>query len=450
MSDRIDKDLIASAQEEVIQTPSKEEAVDDKISEEARKEAEALAREIEKAEKAAKKEAEKEAKEAEKEAEKKAEKEAKEAEKEAKEAEKEAKEAEKEAKEAEKEAEKEREKAEEKERKEEDSEDAPKEKKNRYEYFFKRFEIFNRRSRTDELESKYKTSDDVVLGVVKAKLGFWESERYFTRLAEYKISRLVYEYYFEKYQFGRDRVTAQIVDEKNERHIYEVRSRAFKARVSEFFDNIRYRIALNLTAERKTLRTIARPAIIDRNKVVLLALLERKREINKELLELYVERNKEYLKAESRNSELNIGLRARKRAYYNLLDLERKLPLYAFTAAEKTQVYEYMNSIIELSSDLALLRHRKDRIVKEDRVAKDDRGDLHDAISAKKEEIEKVENDMDMLISKARRRTSLDGKRYVWRWVVGVAIVSIILIVLVSIFSEPLTEFFLNWAMETR
>ena len=470
MSDIIEKDIVASATEEVATSLKKEEVADKEVSEEARKEAEALAREIEKAKKEAEKEAEKEEKakeKAEEQAEKEAKEKAKEAEKEEKEKEKAEekaeKEAEKEAKEKAKEAEKEekaKEKAAEKaereaekeakakekaaEREKEDSEDAPKEKKNRYEYFFKRFEAFNKRSRTDELESKYKTSDDVVVGAIKAKLSFIESERYFTRLAEYKISRMVYELYDEKYRFGKDKVTAQIIEEKNRSRIHDVRVRAFKARVSELLDNIRYRRALNLTSERKTLRTIARPAIIDRSKVVLLALLERKREINKELLELYAERNKEYIKADSKSSELNIRLRARKRAYGRLSEVERKLPLYAFTSDEKTRLYDYMNGIVELSGDLEFLRYQKDR------TARGARGPLRDAVSAKKDEIEKIEDNMHQLISKARRRTYLDGKSHVWRWIAGVAIVAVILIVLFSIFSEPLTEFILDWALETR
>ena len=143
MSDKLGKDGTAFV---------KEEKLNKEAIALAEKEAEKKAKEEEKAREKAEKEAEK--------AEKEAEKAAKEAEKAEKEAEKAAKEAEKARKKAEEEAEK---LAEEKAKETEQDSDH---KKHRYDYFFRQFE-FLKKDRTQEIESNYKTSYDVIAGVTR-------------------------------------------------------------------------------------------------------------------------------------------------------------------------------------------------------------------------------------------------------------------------------------------
>ena len=390
----------------------------------------------------AEKEAEKKAKEEEKareKAEKEAEKAAKEAEKAAKEAEKAAKEAEKARKEAEEEAEK---LAEEKAKETEQDSDR---RKYRYDYFFRQFE-FLKKDRTQEIESNYKTSYDVIAGVTRAKRALINSERFFTKLADYKSARLEYEINMSKYQFGHSDSEVRRIEIQKEilRRVYNIRMNALKARLSEYFDNRRYLRALNLTSERKTVRTIARPAIMDRNKVALLALLERRSEINDELLKLYAQRSADYLDAENKNNELSVRLRARRRAFNKLYDVELKAEQYVFTSDESADLYKRMNALVEMEADVKVWKYR------EKHTPKNERGSYHDIIEATKDEMAQIEDSLDSLLDKARRRTYIDDKRHVWIWVAGIAAVALALIGLFSIFSGPITEFIMNWAGVAR
>ena len=385
---------------------------------------------------------EKEAEEKVKEVEKAREKAEKEAKEEAKEAEKAREKAEKEAKEKAKEEEKAREKAE-KEAKEKG--ESSEEKKHRYDYFFKQFESF-KRDRTEELERNYKTSYDVITGVARAKRALVNSERFFTKLAEYKSARLEYEINMTKYQFGHSDNDVRRIEIQKEilRRVYNIRTRALKARLSEYFDNRRYLRAINLTSERKTLRTIARPAIIDRTKVALLALLERRSEINDELMKLYAQRSADYLNAENKNNELSVRLRARRRAFNKLYDAERKAEKYVFTAEESEKLYARMNALVEMNADVKVLKYRAKH------AAEDQKHIYHDAIDAKTKEMEKIEDAMDALLDKGKNRSQIDDKRNIWKWIVGIAFGTLALIGLFIIFHEPITEFIMNWAGESR
>ena len=441
------------AKEKAEKKAEKEAEEAEKAREKAEKKAEKEAEEAEKAKEKAEKEAEKEAEEAEKakeKAEKKAEKEAEEAQKAKEEIEKEAEEAEKAKEKAEKEAEeKAKEKADnEAEKDEEVAKESGEEPENRrkYEYFFKRFAFFNNKDRTEEIAEGYKTSYDVIDGVLKAKKKMKNSEKFFTKLAEYKSARLEYEISIGKYQFGYDDVEVRQIelDKRVRRYIRGIKWRACKARIFEFFDNRRYLKALNLTAEARSLRTIARPAIIDRSKVTLLALLERRNEINDELLDLYKKRNQDYLDAEKKNSELNIRLRARKHAFDKLYDIERKVEQYAFTADEREDVYRRMNALVDMDVDVKVLKY------KEKQAPKGERELYKETIKAKKDIMAKMEDALVALVEKAHRRTYIDDKRHVWIWILGVAAVAGLLIVLFGIFSEQITEFIMNWALESR
>jgi hypothetical protein len=208
----------------------------------------------------------------------------------------------------------------------------------------------------------------------------------------------------------------------------------------EFFDNGRYLRALNLTAEGKSLRIIARPAIIDRIKVTLLALLERRNEINEELLHLYEQSNKDYLDAENKSNELNVRLRAKRRAFDKLYDIERKVEQYVFTPDEREEVYRRMNTLVEMDADTQILKQ------KEKRAPKSDREFYKEAIKAKKEDMARLEDSLVLLVEKAQRRTYIDDKRHAWIWIMGVAGVALALIALFSIFSESITEFIMNLA----
>ena len=438
MSDRIGNDnkvfvkggAVAKAKEERL----KREALA-KAEKEAKKKAEEEAKAKEKAEKKAEKEAE-EAEKAREKAEKEAEKEAEEAQKAKEEIEKEAEEKAKEK--ADNEAEKDEEVAEE-------SGEKP-ENRRKYEYFFKIFTFFNNKDRTEEIAEGYKTSYDVIDGVLKAKKKMKNSEKFFTKLAEYKSARLEYEISIGKYQFGYDDVEVRQIelDKRIRRYIRNIKWRALKARIFEFFDNRRYLKALNLTAEARSLRTIARPAIIDRSKVTLLALLERRNEINDELLDLYKKRNQDYLDAEKKSSELNVRLRARKRAFDKLYDIERKAEQYAFTADEREDVYRRMNALVDMDVDVKILKY------KEKKAPKGERELYKETIKAKKDMMAKMEDALVALVEKAHRRTYIDDKRHVWIWILGVAAVAGLLIVLFGMFSEQITEFIMNWALESR
>ena len=413
MSDKLVKDGIALEKG----SDDRAKAIEEKLNKEAialaEKEAEKKAKEEEKA----REKAEKEAKEAEEKAREKAEKEAKEEEKAREKAEKEAKE------------------------KSEDSE----EKKHRYDYFFRQFDAF-KKDRTEEIERNYKTSYDVIAGVTRAKRALINSERFFTKLAEYKSARLEYEINITKYQFGHSDNDIRRIEIQKEilRRVYNIRVRALKARLSEYFDNRRYLRAINLTSERKTLRTIARPAIIDRNKVTLLALLERRSEINDELMKLYAERSADYLNAENKNNEFSVRLRARRRAFNKLYDAERKAEQYLFTAEESAKIYARMNALVEMEADVKVLKYRE-------KHAPEDQKHIHrDAIDAKKKEMEKIEDAMDALLDKGKNRAQIDDKRNVWKWVASITLGTLALIALFIIFNEPITEFIMNWAWESR
>ena len=380
---------------------------------------------------------------AEKEAEKKAKEEEKAREKAEKEAEKAAEKAAKEAEKARKKAEEEAEKlAEEKAKETEQDSDH---RNHRYDYFFRQLESL-KKDRTQEIESNYKTSYDVIAGVTRAKRALINSERFFTRLADYKSARLEYEINMSKYQFGHSDSEVRRIEIQKEilRRVYNIRMRALKARLSEYFDNRRYLRALNLTSERKTVRTISRPAIMDRNKVVLLALLERRSEINDELLKLYAQRSADYLDAENKNNELSVRLRARRRAFNKLYDVERKAEQYVFTSDESAELYKRMNALVEMEADVKVWKYR------EKHAPKNERGSYHDIIEATKDEMAQIEDSLDALLEKARRRTYIDDKRHVWIWVAGIAAVALALIGLFSIFSGPITEFIMNWAGVAR
>ena len=443
--ERLKREALAKAEKEA-KKKAKEEA---KAKEKAEKKAEKEAEEAEKAREKAEKKAEKEAEEAQK-AKEEIEKEAEEAERAKEKAKKEAEEAERAKEKAEKEAEeKAKEKADNEAKKDEEvAEESGENHENRrkYEYFFKRFAFFNNKDRTEEIAEGYKTSYDVIDGVLKAKKKMKNSEKFFTKLAEYKSARLEYEISIGKYQFGHDDVEVRQIElDKRIRHyIRGIKWRAFKARIFEFFDNRRYLKALNLTAEARSLRTIARPAIIDRSKVTLLALLERRNEINDELLDLYKKRNQDYLDAEKKSSELNIRLRARKRAFDKLYDIERKVEQYAFTADEREDVYRRMNALVDMDVDVKILKY------KEKQAPKGERELYKETIKAKRDIMAKMEDALVALVEKAHRRTYIDDKRHIWIWILGVAAVAGLLIVLFGIFSEQITEFIMNWALESR
>ena len=447
--ERLKREALAKAEKEAKKKAEEEAKAKEKAEKKAEKEAEEAEKAREKAEKKAEKEAE-EAEKAKEKAEKEAEKEAEEARKAKEEIEKEAEEAERAKEKAEKEAEeKAKEKADnEAEKDEEVAEESGEKPENRrkYEYFFKRFAFFNNKDRTEEIAEGYKTSYDVIDGVLKAKKKMKNSEKFFTKLAEYKSARLEYEISIGKYQFGYDDVEVRQIelDKRIRRYVRNIKWRALKARIFEFFDNRRYLKALNLTAEARSLRTIARPAIIDRSKVTLLALLERRNEINDELLDLYKKRNQDYLDAEKKNSELNIRLRARKRAFDKLYDIERKVEQYAFTADEREDVYRRMNALVDMDVDVKVLKYE------EKQAPKGERELYKETIKAKKDIMAKMEDALVALVEKAHRRTYIDDKRHVWIWILGVAAVAGLLIVLFGIFSEQITEFIMNWALESR
>ena len=220
----------------------------------------------------------------------------------------------------------------------------------------------------------------------------------------------------------------------------EIKARARKARISEYFDNRRYLRALNLTSERRSFRSIERPVIIDKSKVTLLALLERRSEINDELIQLYEQRNKDYLDAENKSNEISVRLRARRRAFNKLYDVDRKAGQYVFTAEEKAELYSRMNTLVEMAADVEVLKRQ------EKRVPKADRESYREAIATNKDKMAKIEDSLDALVEKAERRTYIDDKRHVWIWVVGIAAVAGILILLFSIFSGPIIEFITNWS----
>ena len=421
MSDRIGNDSKTFIKEGGAVAKAKEERLKREALAKAEKEAKKKAKEEEKA----REKAEEEAEEAKKAREKAEEKAREEAEKEAREAEKAREKAEKETREAKRE-----------------SEDT----KSRYGYFFQRIESLEDKDRVEEIKSGYKSSYDVVEGVFKARSTLKASERFFTRLAEYKAARIEYEINVGKYEFSHTDTEIRRIEIEKEmsQRIREIKSRAMKARIFEFFDNRRYLRALNLTAERKTARTIARPAIIDRSKVDLLALLERRNEINKELLELYAKSSKDYLDAESRNNELNIRLRAKRRAFDKLYDIERTVEQYVFTPDEQTEVYRLMNGLVDMDADTKMLKYQ------EKHAPKSEREPYKEAIKAKKDEMAKMEDTLVALVEKAQRRTYIDDKRHIWIWIAGVAAVAGILIALFSIFSEQITEFIMNWALESR
>ena len=444
--ERLKRAALAMAEKEAKKKAKEEE----KSKEKANEAAEETEKAREKAEKEAREKAEKEAKEAEK-AREKAEKEAEEAARAREKAEKKAREeAEKEAKEAEKVREKVEKEAKEAEKSRDKEaialEDTLEDANNRYEYFYQQIESLENKDRVEEIRRGYKTSYDVVDGVFKIKNTLKNSERFFTKLAEYKAARLEYEINISKYEFGYSDAEIRRIEIEKEmsRRIRGMKLRALKACIFEFFDNRRYLQALNLTEERKTARTIARPMIIDRSKVDLLALLERRNEINAELLELYEKSSKEYLDAESRNHELNIRLRAKRRAFDKLYDIERKVEEYVFTPDEKAEVYRLMNGLVEMDADTKMLKYQ------EKHAPKSERESYKEAIKAKKDEMAKMEDALVALVDKAERRTYMDDKRHVWIWIAGVVAFAGILILLFSIFSEQITEFIMNWALESR
>ena len=104
-----------------------------------------------------------------------------------------------------------------------------------------------------------------------------------------------------------------------------------------------------------------------------------------------------------------------------------------------------MNRIVDIETDVAVMQQRGIG-----RLGKHERENLRANIDAKRRERKEIEDMMYLLISKSRRRTYLDGRRAVGHWILGIAILTLIIIVLVGIFHEELTEFLLEWALKVR
>lgn len=289
------------------------------------------------------------------------------------------------------------------------------------------------------------TDEELARGIADAKEGMLDSRHLIGELNYYEIKRLQYEIYIDKYRFGIDREAAGVRVLENERRIFRTRLRNFRARICEAKDNRRYLRALQIKCDRGIFLNRARPAAISRNKAQLLALLKQMREINKKLSDLYDERYKDYVMVETDESLLGVGLRAARSAYRRLRDVDFMAMRYNFSAEEKARLHGYMNDYVDLSANIAVMRHRAS-----EKASKLDRQELRAAVAEKKRERDDLENNIFLLLATVRRRTYLDSKRGVWRWVLGISIITLVLIALFGIFHEELTALLLDWATKGR
>jgi hypothetical protein len=103
-----------------------------------------------------------------------------------------------------------------------------------------------------------------------------------------------------------------------------------------------------------------------------------------------------------------------------------------------------MNALVDMDVDVKVLKY------KEKQAPKGERELYKETIKAKKDIMAEMEDSLVALVEKAHRRTYIDDKRHVWIWILGVAAVAGLLIALFGMFSEQITEFIMNWALESR
>ena len=301
------------------------------------------------------------------------------------------------------------------------------------------------RSGAYDIPRKFLTEEEIASRTSQVRSQMPMAEQTVSKLGAYEVKRLEYEIYIDRFRFGADREAAMDRVRENQRLIFTTKLRTYAARICERLDNRRYLRALRMKCDGIGYRRIARPAIMNRKKAQLLELLRRKHNINLELQSLYDERYKDYVSAATDESLLGVRLRAAKSAYKRLYDVDLMLSRYNATPEEKSRLRELMNRFVDMSVEIATMRHR----IKEHAVPAEQES-LRSIVAERKRERDDLEDSIFRMIATIRRKTYLDSKRGAWRWVLGISLITLVLIALFVIFNEELTEFFMNWATKGR
>ena len=257
------------------------------------------------------------------------------------------------------------------------------------------------------------------------------------KLGEYEIKKLEYALHYNKYRYSPDPNASEKFEKMMHKRIFALRIQNARAIRYERADNRRYCKAVGLDSDAVALRTGAQVESIEKKKAELMRLLEERDAIGEELLRLYSERYKEYVGRFKDKKYLAVKLRAAKKAYRKLKDVEREATKYIFVPEDKAKLFDRMNRSIELASELAVFKQK--RRYSKDRAEKER---LKQAIAETKREMARVNRSVYALLSKARRKTYLYGEGGIMRWIVAIAILIAVLIALFCIFYEPLSQFY--------
>ena len=255
------------------------------------------------------------------------------------------------------------------------------------------------------------------------------------RIAGYEISRLEYKLNLERYRYSADPNAGEKHERDMKHRIFGVKLQVFKAIRFEKSDQRRYHKAMSLSSETRGLSATCRSDVIEKYKARLLMLLEERAAIELELSRLYAEKYKEFIRFSKDKKYLRIRLRAARKAYRRYKELSRSVSKYIFSPDDKIKLFEYINKSIELSSELAVLKHK----YRFSRLPEAERAVTKRGIAEAKRERARSERNVNSLLAKARRRTYFYGENGVLRWAVGFAIVIALIIAAFCIFYEPIT-----------
>ena len=254
-------------------------------------------------------------------------------------------------------------------------------------------------------------------------------------LAEYEITKLEYKLSLERYRYSADPNAGEKHERDIKRRIRGVRIQTMRCMWFEKGDWRRYVKAMSLAADTRGLSITCREDVLNKRRAELLLLLEEREKIECELSELYAEKYREYTGASKDRKNLSIKLAAARRAYKRYHELSKSVSKYIFSPDDKAKLFEYINRSIELSSEIAVLKHK----CRFSRANDTSRAEQKRDIAEKKRERARAERNVSALLAKARRRTYFYGENGIVRWAIGIAVFAAIIIALFCIFYEPIT-----------
>ncbi len=255
------------------------------------------------------------------------------------------------------------------------------------------------------------------------------------KLAEYEITKLEYKLNLERYRYSADPNAGEKHERDIKRRIRGVRFQTMRTLRFERGDQKRYVRAMGLDADTRGLSISCRRDVLDKRRAELLLLLEEREKIERELSELYAQKYNEYTGAAKDKKCLGIKLAAARRAYKRYQELSKSVSKYIFSPDDKVKLFEYINRSIELSSEIAVLKHK----CRFSRVNDASRAEQRLDIAEKKRERSRAERNVNALLAKAKRRTYFYGENGIMRRAIGIAVFVAIIIALFCIFYEPLT-----------